>query len=279
MEKILLNLVIYFSRGLLRRQGIDMESLHAIVQTKLMMDKRRVYMQWKPRQQNENRNHLIMVMLVYGLFGVFIGAAIYTIPSFVLGMIIAHTYFIFMMAMTLVSDFSTVLLDTTDNQVILPRPVSSQTLFMARLLHILIYLLQFTISLALVPVVFTAFKYGLLTAIAMCFTALLSVLLAVFFTYLLYLLILRFSNEQKLRDIVTYFQIAVTVIFTVGLQILPRMIHLLNFNFALHWYSYLLPPVWRSSRPESAAAYATFRAPARYRRPCTGTRRSSPASH
>jgi hypothetical protein len=78
----------------------------------------------------------------------------------------------------------------------------------------------------------------------MCFTALLSVLLAVFFTYLLYLLILRFSNEQKLRDIVTYFQIAVTVIFTVGLQILPRMIHLLNFNFALHWYSYLLPPVW-----------------------------------
>ena len=62
--------------------------------------------------------------------------------------IIVHTYIIFMMAMTLVTDFATVLLDTTDNQVILPRPVSSKTLFMARLVHILLYLLQFTIALS-----------------------------------------------------------------------------------------------------------------------------------
>ena len=247
----MLRLVIFLSRGLLRRQGVDMESLQAIVQTKLTMDKRRVHMQWKPRQQNENRNHLLMVMLVYGLFGLFIGVLILKLPSFLLAMILAHTYFIFMMAMTLITDFATVMLDTTDNQVILPRPVSSRTVFMARLLHILIYLLQFTIALALVPVIFTAFKYGVLTGIGMCFTALLSVLLAVFFTYLLYLLILRFSSEAKLRDIITYFQIAVTVVFTVGLQILPRMISLLNFDFALHWYSYLLPPVWMAMALET----------------------------
>lgn len=251
MDKILLRLVLFLSGGLLRRQGIDMDSLQAIVQTKLTMDKRRVYMQWKPRQQNENRNHLLMVMLVYGLFGLFIGSLILQLPSFLLAMILAHTYFIFMMAMTLITDFATVLLDTTDNQVILPRPVSSRTLFMARLLHILIYLLQFTIALALVPVIFTVFKYGALTGIGMCFTALLSVLLAVFFTYLLYLLILRFSSEEKLKDIITYFQITVTVIFTVGLQVLPRMIGLLKFDFTLHWYSYLLPPVWMAMALEA----------------------------
>ncbi|MBS1565397.1 MAG: hypothetical protein JST39_13480, partial [Bacteroidetes bacterium] len=192
----------------------------------------------------ENRNHLLMVMLLYGFFGVFIGVLVLNLPSFLLAMIIVHTYFIFMMAMTLVTDFATVLLDTTDNQVILPRPVSGQTLFVARLLHILIYLLQFTIALALVPVLFTAFKYGPLTALGMCVSAPLSILLAVFFTYLLYLLILRFSSEQRLKDIITYFQIAITVAFTVSLQILPRMIGVLNFDFTLHWYSYLLPPVW-----------------------------------
>ena len=250
MDNALLNLVLFLSRGLLHRQGIDMNSLQAIVQVKLTMDKRRVYMQWKQRQQKENSNRLAFVLLTYALIGIFIGALIITVPSFMVSMIIAHTYFIFMMAMTLVTDFATVLLDTTDNQVILPRPVSSRTLFMARLVHILIYLLQFTIALAILPVAATIFKYGVLTGVGMCFTAMLSVLLAVFFTYLLYLLILRFASEEKVRDIITYFQIGVTIIFTVGLQVLPRIISLVNFDFALHWYSYLLPPVWMAQTLE-----------------------------
>lgn len=244
MDKILLNIAMILCRKLLRRQDIDMESLYAIVQTKLTMDNRRVQLQWKQRQQKENNNRLLVTLLFYGLFGIFIGATMMTIPSFLLAMIIVHTYFIFMMAMTLVTDFSTVLLDTTDNQVILPRPVTGRTLFIARLLHILIYLLQYTIALAFVPVIFAIFKFSLLTGIGLCFTALLSVLLAVFFTYLLYLLILRFSSQQKLKEIVTYFQIAVIVLFTVGIQVVPRMISLINFDFILHWYSYLLPPVW-----------------------------------
>jgi hypothetical protein len=159
-------------------------------------------------------------------------------------MIIVHSYIIFMMSMTLITDFASVLLDTTDNQVILPRPVNSKTLFMARLVHILIYLLQFTIALAVVPVGCTFFKFGVLTGLGLCITALLSVLVAVFFTYLLYLFILRFSNEQKVKEIITYFQIVMTVIFTVGLQILPRILNVFNFELHLHWYSYLLPPVW-----------------------------------
>jgi len=214
------------------------------------MDKRRVYMQWKQRQQKEDRNHMIMVLLTYGLLGIFIGALVITVPSFMISMIIAHSYFTFMMAMTLVTDFSTVLLDTTDNQIILPRPVSSKTLFMARLVHILIYLLRFTIALAAVPVAATCYKYGILTGAGMCFTALLSVLLAVFFTYLLYLLILRFSNEEKVKEVITYFQIVMTVMFTVGIQVLPRMMNQLNFSFQPHWYWYLLPPVWMATALE-----------------------------
>ncbi len=250
MDKVLLKIIVYLCGGALRKQGIDMESLEAIVETKLTMDKRRVYMQWKQRQQKENRNHMTAVLLTYGLFGIFIGVLIISVPSFMISMIIAHSYFIFMMAMTLVTDFSTVLLDTTDNQVVLPRPVSSKTLFMARLVHILIYLLQFTIALAAVPVAATFYKYGILTGAGMCFTALLSVLLAVFLTYLLYLLILRFSNEEKVKEVITYFQIVMTVIFTVGIQVLPRLISQLNFRYSPHWYFYLLPPVWMATALE-----------------------------
>ncbi len=255
MDKILLKLVGLF-KGLFNSQGIDYARMMTIVETKLTMDKRRVYMNWKQRQQKkENANHLNSVLFFYALMGLFVAAFLLAIPSLMLGMIIVHTYVLFMMSMTLITDFSTVLLDTADNQVILPKPISSKTLFMARLVHILIYLLQFTIAIAVLPIAVAFFRYGFLAGFVMVFTVLLTVLMAVFITYLLYLLIIRFSSESKVKDIVTYFQIFMTVVFTVGFQVLPRMINFsqLTRTFELQWYSYLLPPVWMASTVEAIA--------------------------
>ncbi|QEC68298.1 hypothetical protein FRZ67_13675 [Panacibacter ginsenosidivorans] len=246
MDKILLRLVGLF-KGFFNSQGIDYARMITIVEAKLTMDKRRVYMNWRQRQQQkENTNHLNSVLFFYTVMGLFIATFLFAVPSLLLGMILVHTYVLFMMSMTLITDFSTVLLDTTDNQVILPRPVSSRTLFMARLVHILIYLLQFTIAIAIFPLAVTFYKYGFAAGIVMIITVILTVLMAVFSTYILYLLIIRFSNESRVRDIVTYSQIFMAVIFMVSFQVLPRMINLsqLSMQFELHWYAYLLPPVW-----------------------------------
>jgi hypothetical protein len=257
MDKILLKLVGLF-KGIFKRQGIDYAGMLTIVETKLTMDKRRVYMNWRQhQQQKENTNHLNGVLFFYTMMGLFIAAFLFAVPSLVLGMILVHAYVLFMMSMTLITDFSTVLLDATDNQVILPRPVSSRTLFMARLVHILIYLLQFTIALVILPLVVTFYKYDFAAGIVMIITVLLTVLMAVFITYLLYLLIIRFSSENRVRDIVTYFQIFMAVIFMVSFQVLPRMINLskLSMHFELHWYAYILPPVWMALAIEAIATF------------------------
>lgn len=246
MDKLLLKFVHLFD-VFFRAQGVDTNRMYAIVETKLKMDQRRVKMNWKQnQQQQESKNHLNAILITYALFGILVGATVFFLPSFITAMIIIHSYIIFMMAMTLITDFSTVLLDTTDNQVLLPRPVSSRTLFMARMIHILLYLLQFTIALSLMPVIFTFVKYGPGAGFGMCVTTILGVLLAVCLTYLLYLLMLRFSNEQKLKEFVTYFQIAMTVTFTVGFQIVARLsdFRFIETDFKIQWYSYLLPPVW-----------------------------------
>jgi hypothetical protein len=244
LNKLLLKLV-YLFRGLINKD-VDFEKMMIIVNAKLTMDTRRVYLNYKNAKQNENRNHLNTVLLVYGFFGLMIGVLVFALPSFLLCMIIFHAYVLFMMAMTLITDFSTVLLDTADNQIILSRPVSSKTIFMARLVHIMIYLLQFTIALSLFPIAFTFFKYGVLTGVGFCVTTFLTVLLAVFTTYLFYLVMLRFSNEQKIKEIVTYFQIFMTIFFAMAYQVVPRMINMKSLagSFELHWYAYFLPPVW-----------------------------------
>jgi hypothetical protein len=245
MDKLILKAVLFCSK-LLVRQGVDFERLKIIAETKLLMDRRRVYMNWRTQQQKENSNPLLVTLIIYAFFGLFVGSIVFAFGSLVLVMTIIHSYLLFMMAMTMITDFSSVLLDTADNQIILPKPVNSKTLFVARLVHILVYLLQFTLALAFFPALFIFIRYGFIIGLASIATLLLTVAIAVFITYLLYAVILRFSNEQKVKDIVGYFQIFMTVFFAVGFQVFPRLINFdqMSANFELQWYSYLLPPVW-----------------------------------
>ncbi|MDP4262961.1 MAG: hypothetical protein Q8941_10545 [Bacteroidota bacterium] len=256
MDKWILKLVLFCCR-LLVRQGVDFERLKIIAETKLIMDRRRVYLNWRQRQQRENSNPLMVTLIVYAFLGLYAGFMVFVTRSLVISAIIIHAYILFMMTMTMITDFSSVLLDTADNQIILPKPVNSKTLFVARLVHILVYLLQFTLALSIFPVVFLFIAYGFLVGITSIATVLLTVAFAVFITYLLYAAILRFSNEQKVRDIVGYFQIFMTIFFAVGLQVLPRLVNFGNLldNFQLQAYSYFLPPVWMALTLESVQQF------------------------
>jgi hypothetical protein len=245
MAKFLLGLV-YLFRPLLKGRGIDFNRMMVIVETKLKMDQRRVYMNWRQGKTKENANHLRVALFFYGFMGIVMGSMIYFVDNFLTIMIFTHAYILFMMAMILITDFSSVLLDTTDNQVILPRPVGSKTLFLSRLVHILLYLLQFTFVIAAGSWLFTFLKYGLITGLALMLTTLLSVLLAIFITCFLYLAILHFSNEQRISEIITYFQIFMMVFFTLGLQVFPRLLSVVDVTQAidLRGYMFVFPPVW-----------------------------------
>lgn len=226
--------------------SINMKQLQAIVSAKLLMDRRRVPPSWKQKQQKESSNSMLVTFITYSIFGLFIGAMIFFVPSLIVVMTLLHSYLLFMLIMTLITDFSTVLLDNTDAHIIQPKPVDGRTFFMARAIHISIYLSQLLTALMLFPIIFAGIKYGILISVVLLFTTLLTALLAIFLTYLLYGLVIRFSSEQKVKDIVGYLQVFMTIFFAVAYQVAPRLIDLdnLNFDFTLHWYSYLLPPVW-----------------------------------
>lgn len=245
MDKLVLTFVLAVARLFLQKD-VDIDKLKIIVETKLMMDRRRVRVTMKKQSDKEPKNQLLVTQIVYAFFGLMMAGLIFYLKAIVLTMIFLHSYILFMMAMTMITDFSTIMLDTTDNQIILPRPVSSKTLFTARLVHILVYLLQFTLALALFPLIACFVVFGPLVGITAIFTVLFTVAFAVFLTYLLYALILRFANEEKVKDIISYFQIFMTIFFAVGYQVLPRLINFdaIQRNFSLHTYSYFLPPVW-----------------------------------
>lgn len=246
--KLLLPIVKLFAGN-----AIDYDKLKIIVETKILMDRRRKPLSWKPQKENKNKNPLIATLLLNMLISLLLAIPIFFINNILLVGIILHTYLLFMLMMTLITDFSSVLLDTADNQIILPRPVNSKTLFVARLLHISVYLMQFTLSLTLLPSIAVYINFGIAAGLATVITLLLTAAIAVFFTYLLYLLLFYFFNEQKIKNIVTYFQIFMTVLILGSYQILPRLLSFENMslNFTISPYAYAIPPVWMGMSMEA----------------------------
>src|SRR5690349_23488897 len=105
-------------RWLYMKLGIDYEQLRSIVEVKLMMDNRRQVVAYTTKNKKEPSRVFLVALLFYALFGVFISLAIATVPSFMLGMVIFFSYIMVMISMTLITDFSSVLLDTSDNTII-----------------------------------------------------------------------------------------------------------------------------------------------------------------
>ncbi len=243
-------------RRVIKMTGADFEQVSAIVHIKLRMDNRRPGI-IRRRNETNRDNSFVWSLAMYAFLGLFMALVIFALPSFILAMMVFFSYVIVMISMSLVTDFSSVLLDTSDNTIILPRPVTSRTLFVARLAHIFIYLAQITGALVIFPSIAVAFKFGFATLAVFCLSLIFAVLTAIFFTNALYLLILRFADEEKLRNIINYFQIIMTVTMMGAYQLLPRIMRGLDvtdYAYTAEWWHYLAPPVWLAVAVDSFQA-------------------------
>lgn len=259
MEKILLSFLDLF-RWAYNLLKVDYEQVRSIVAIKLMMDNRRQLVGYQRKNKKEPANMFIRSMIFYAIFGSFVGWAVYAIPSFMVAMIMFYAYIMVMIAMTLITDFSSILLDTSDNTIILPRPVDGRTLFASRLTHILLYLGQLISALSIAPLIAASIKYGALLGVFFVIGIILAAATSVFITNAIYLLVLQFASEEKLKNIINYFQIGMAVFFMAGYQILPKILNKFNFEgyvFEIKWWAFLLPPVWFAGSLESIHQMST----------------------
>jgi ABC-2 type transport system permease protein len=235
---------------------VDYGQLRSIIAIKLTMDNRRQLVAYRKKENKEPRNVFAITVAFYALFGTFMALGMFSIKAFMPAMILYFSYITVMVAMTLITDFSSVLLDTSDNTIILPRPVDGRTLFIARATHILLYLSQLAAGLSIAPTILTFYMYGPLVGVLFIVGTILSVITALFITHAIYLLIMHFSSEEKLKNMINYFQIVMAVFIVGGYQILPRVLMRMDLNtytFEWTWWKYLIPPVWTAGALETFA--------------------------
>jgi hypothetical protein len=148
----------------------------------------------------------------------------------------------FMDTLTLVP---VLILDTRDATVLATRPVDGRTVAAAKTIILVSRLGQMAIAIFGLPLAAFMLK-GLWTVVpGYLLAAVLSSFLAAALAYLIYGLVLRFADGEKLKDLVTAFQILMSVLAILGYQVIIRLSNIVDpaAHPAFAWWHLALPPM------------------------------------
>jgi len=259
-DKIFLKLFLYAS-PLLQKMDVNIDQLKAILVAKLTMDNRRPAAFQQMRQSKEKKEinsatlKTMFVSLIMGLF---------FLMSFAIGddmttkLTVFFSMFIFMLAATLITDFTSVLIDTRDNLIILPKPVNDVTFVTARLMHIAIHINKLLLPLALPSLIALIVYKGPVTIVPFILMTFFATLLSIFLVNAVYLLILKIVKPSKFQSVISYFQIIFAVFIYGGYQLLPRMMERAGVEHLkmseIHNIGFF-PPFWFADACNSLATF------------------------
>src|SRR5690554_3942594 len=257
MRNFLLLRVLDRFKFVFKKFKIDYPVLRKILQIKLLMDTRRLPSSAVNNvNKKKDKNYFFTSLLVYAFMGLFIFVPLtIVIDNMFVLMSIVFGILLFLITSTVISEFSTVLLDLRDKSIILTKPVENKTLSAAKFLHILNYLSSITFSLTL-PLIITLFiklvlKESLIFSVMFILVLLLEFILLNLFiiviTTLLYIFILKYFSGEKLKDIINYIQILLTITIIIGYQVVVRIFqfeNLFKIDFVARWYHCFIPPLW-----------------------------------
>ncbi len=235
------------SSFIFKKSKVDYSAMRKILEVKLTLDSRRESVFEKSQGKNDERDSSFLKSYwLYILIGLFMIPFGFLGDSPFIGLNLFFGITLFMLISSMISDFSSVILDTKDKIILLTKPVSKETLTMARFIHILIYLLTLMLMIAGPGILSFAYNYGILFGVLLLFVMGLLCLLSILGTSFIYTILMRFFEGEKLKDIINVFQIFFVLTLNIGYQILVRMFSFVNFElvFTPKWWTYLLPPSW-----------------------------------
>ncbi|WP_407269460.1 hypothetical protein [Radiobacillus sp. PE A8.2] len=237
-------------KGLFLKLGIDYPVMRRILQVKLTMDSRRVPTIFnQPNAKKKEGNQFLKSLGIYALFGLFLVIFIVMGDNYIYQMSITFGVIMFIVMTSMISDFSSVLLDVRDKTILSTKPVSKRTINAAKTLHICIYMTLLTGALTAIPLIAGLIRHGFVFFLVFFIELWLVGMFILVVTALIYITILRFFDGERLKDIINYVQILLSVGMLIGYQVLARSFEIvdLTVNFQYYWWHAFIPPIWYGS--------------------------------
>ena len=225
MIRFILALFIPF-RWVIEKMGADYNQFITLLKLKLTIDDRNSKgLQGKGKSKT---NVLLWQSVAQIFIGFLYATFLYIIKSPFTYYYFAHTFIMVMLAMMIISEFTSILFDTSENAIIQPLPVKGNTISLARNAHVFVYLLLMAFNLSFLTLILAFFKFGIVSGLLFFFTLILNVLFTLFLANILYLLIMRLASGEKLKNLLMYFQIVIAILFMAvyqfGLKIVDQSV-------------------------------------------------------
>ncbi|MFS0671686.1 hypothetical protein [Ornithinibacillus sp. 179-J 7C1 HS] len=228
-----------------RKLDIDYSVMRKIVEIKLMMDSRRVPTILNDMKKKEG-NQFLKSLWIYALYGIMLVPFLFIGDNYMLQSTIMIAISMFILMTSMISDYSSVLLDIRDKVILNTKPINTRTINAAKFVHIGIYLSFLTGAFIAVPLVVMLFVHGIFYFLLFIIEIILLDLFIMALTALAYILILRFFDGEKLKDIINYVQIFLAVGIVIGYQIIIRVFEFVDLTALYHfsWWHVIVPPLW-----------------------------------
>lgn len=242
--------LVLLPSALYQRIGVNTNHLRAILLVKLIMDDRRpnsIHQTKKKQQRKPIKWATLGTMVMMTLVGTFFIIPFFITKNPTTQFTLYFTFFIFMLASTLITDFTSVLIDVRDNYIILPKPISDKTFLLSRLLHIIIHVSKLIIPMTLPGLIVTGIQKGYTGVAIFLLLIPFATVFTIFLINAIYLIILKITTPEKFKSIISYFQIIFAIFIYGGYQIVPRLIDMTVLeNYRIQTYSWwmLAPSYW-----------------------------------
>ena len=237
-------------------KDLNYGQIREMLRLKLIMDSRRV----SPALQNngkkigkEPKRSMILTCLVYMGLGIFI-ASMQVMPNMFGANTISFAMLIFMLFSVYISEYSAVLLDTTEKSFYGALPIGKNEISTAKNIHIAYYIGTIAAAMMLPSVVVGFISKGILYGLAFTLVSIVIVVVCLHLAGVIYYLLLKVFSGEKLKDILSGFQIFMTIAIILSYQIVPRVVSIAGFSKGQITFSpfyFLLPSAWFSAVLES----------------------------
>lgn len=228
-------------RTIFERFGVNYLIMRKIIRAKLTMDRRQKTMTSAKGKEVNNYSSYIASAVIIGGFSLLIMVS--HLP-FMYRYAVVLGVSIFMVALNLISDFSSVLLDTKEKELLGSKPIDNTTLNAARFMHILIYLTTISACYSGPSILGSFYKDGVLIGLIYILLIIISVILIIVFTGIIYTVLLRYSSGEKIKNLINGFQILLSIISILAYQFIRFAFDInCNLMFTYKWWNIFIPSI------------------------------------
>ena len=234
---------------------VNYEKLRAILKAKLIMENRRTSAfsnsfsgqesNGKISQFFQNSNFFKRGYILFLIYGLILAGLCASIDDIKIRYTVLFAVGMFLFFAGIIVDFTEVLIDTRDRDILLYKPVGEKEINLARLISLIIYVVKLALIMFGPALLVTLVKRPQEVPILLVEVVMLSVSL-VMFEYIFYYVLFRIFKNLNIKSIITTVQVLIFVVLMIGFQVFG---HIVDKEMAIKIFSseafkYLFIPMW-----------------------------------